>query len=378
MTMQAPGAPVPNLTVPGAPETSLVEAQPYDVRADGEAYARSLAGSPEIDALTSTIDVNDMTTIVTFGAGAAAEISKASDAVLRTMSMSELDESSSLLTTLAGIMGKFDLEEVKPKSGLMSRLFGNARKQLDRIMGKYQSIGDEVDKIYVRLRGYEEEIRRSNAQLDQLFEANVGYYHELVKYIEAGEQGVREIDAYLTERTAEQKRTGDPAIQFELQTLQQARDMLRQRVQDLRVAEVVAMQSIPMIRTMQYNNMSLVRQINAAFITTLPVFKQALAQAILLRRQQVQAEALGTLSSRTNEMLRRNAANAAEVSKLTARLQAAGSGIGTDTLEASWRTIMTGIEDTRRLQASARQQREEDQAKLDRIREDFRQRMAEG
>lgn len=374
MTMQTPAAPTPALSVPG--EGGIV--RDYDIQSDRETYARSLAGSPEIDALTSTIDVSDMTSIVTFGAGAAAEISKASDVVLRTMSMSELDESSSLLTTLAGIMAKFDMEEVKPKTGLMSRLFGNARKQLDRIMGKYQTLGDEVDKVYVRLRQYEEEIRRSNTQLDQLFEANVGYYHELVKYIEAGDQGVREIEAYLVQREEDQRRSGDPALQFELQTLRQARDMLRQRVQDLRVAEVVAMQSIPMIRTMQYNNMSLVRQINSAFITTLPVFKQSLAQAILLRRQQVQAEALGALRNQTNELLRRNARSAAEVSRLTAQLQTEGAGPTADTLESSWHTIMTGIDDTRRLQATAQQQREEDQAKLDRIRADFRQRFPQG
>ena len=39
------------------------------------------------------------------------------------------------------------------------------------------------------------------------------------------------------------------------------------------------MQSIPMIKTMQFSNMNLVRKINSAFIITLPVFKQALAQA---------------------------------------------------------------------------------------------------
>ena len=53
--------------------------------------------------------------------------------------------------------------------------------------------------------------------------------------------------------------------------------MLEQRTHDLRIAENVAMQSIPMIKTMQFANMNLVRKINSAFIITLPVFKQALA-----------------------------------------------------------------------------------------------------
>ena len=64
--------------------------------------------------------------------------------------------------------------------------------------------------------------------------------------------------------------------------------MLEQRTQDLRTAENIAMQSIPMIKTMAFSNMNLVRKINSAFIITLPVFKQALAQAIMLKRQKIQ------------------------------------------------------------------------------------------
>lgn len=67
------------------------------------------------------------------------------------------------------------------------------------------------------------------------------------------------------------------------------------------------MQSIPMIKTMQFSNMNLVRKINSAFIITLPVFKQALTQAIMLKRQRLQTEAMSALDAKTNEMLIRNA-----------------------------------------------------------------------
>ncbi len=43
---------------------------------------------------------------------------------------------------------------------------------------------------------------------------------------------------------------------------------LEQRTQDLRMAENVAMQSIPIIKTMEFSNMNLVRKINSAFILT--------------------------------------------------------------------------------------------------------------
>ena len=100
------------------------------------------------------------------------------------------------------------------------------------------------------------------------------------------------------------------------------------------------------------------------------MFKQALAQAILLKRQGIQAEAMAELDKKTNEMLMKNAKNTVEASKMTARL-ASGSSIQIETLETTWRTITSGIEETRRIQEDARKKRIEDQARLEAIKQDF-------
>ena len=300
-------------------------------------------------------------------------LSKCSDVILNSMNMSQLDDSSAMLTTLAKIMDKFDIEEIKDNPGLFGKLFGNLRRQLDKILAKYHTMGDEVDKIYVQLKQYESEIKQSNRKLEDMFQANVGYYHELVKYILAGEQGCRELEEYIAQRRAEMESTGDASIQFDLTTLEQALMMLEQRTQDLRTAESVAMQSIPMIKTMQFSNMNLVRKINSAFIITLPVFKQALTQAIMLKRQRIQAEAMSALDAKTNEMLIRNAQNTAEQSKMTARL-ASGSSIKIETLEKTWQTIVKGIDETRQIQENARKQRVDDQKRLETIKAEFNSR----
>ena len=342
----------------------------YDIVADRQQMNADLVNSKEVDDLVSTIEVHNLETIVSFGAEAAEEISKASDIVLNSMNMSQLDDSSEMLNTLAKIMSKFDIEEIKDNPGLFGKLFGNMRKQLDKILDKYHTMGDEVDKIYVQLKQYESEIKQSNRKLNQMFEANVGYYHELVKYILAGEQGCRELEAYIAQRQADMEATGDNSIQFEIQSLQQSLMMLEQRTQDLRTAENVAMQSVPMIKTMEFSNMNLVRKINSAFIVTLPVFKQALAQAIMLKRQKIQAEAMSALDQKTNEMLIKNARNTVEQSRMTAQL-ASGSSIKIETLETTWRTIVNGIDETKQIQENARKQRIEDQARLENIKAEF-------
>ena len=347
--------------------------QQYNITADRQQMTQALVGSTEIDQLAGQIEVYNLESIVSFGAGAAEEIARCSDVVLNSMNMSQLDGSSEMLATLAKIMAKFDIDEIREKPGLLGKLFGNLRKQLEKILAKYHTMGEEVDKIYVQLKQYEVEIKQSNRKLEEMFQANVGYYHELVKYILAGEQGIGELREYIAQRRQDMQTSGDNSIQFEITTLEQALMMLEQRVHDLRIAENVAIQAIPMIKTMQFSNMNLVRKINSAFIITLPVFKQALTPAIMLKRQRIQAEAMSALDQKTNEMLIRNAQNTAEQSRMTAQL-ASGSSIKIETLEKTWSTIVKGIDETRQIQDNARKQRVDDQRRLEAIKADFNKR----
>ncbi|MGP1570197.1 MAG: toxic anion resistance protein [Eubacteriales bacterium] len=351
----------------------IIEVKEYDIVEDRKKVSIELANSAELDVLTSKIDLANLDTIVSFGADVTEEISKASDVVLNSMSIAKVEESSKMLNELSAIMSKFDIEEIKEKQGIFGKLFANAKKQIEKILAKYQTMGGEVDKIYIRLKQYETEIKKSNEMLNSMFEANVNYYHDLVKYIIAGEQGCKEIAEYREQRQSELEAGGDNSIQFEITALDNALMMLEQRTQDLRTAEAVAIQSIPMIKTMEFSNLNLIRKINSAFIITLPVFKQALAQAILLKRQKLQAEAMAVLDEKTNEMLIKNAQNTAEQSKLTASL-VSGSSIKIETLEKSWKTIVDGIEETKQIQERAKQQRLADEQKLKVMKAEFNER----
>ncbi len=362
----------PTVAIPAATETAteIAPVEQYDIQAERAKMTKELTNSKEVDALASKIDIYNLDTIVTFGADVAEEISKCSDAVLNSMNMNQINDSGEMLELLAKIMDKFDMKELKEQPGFFEKLFNNAKKQLDKILNKYHTMGEEVDKIYVQLKQYEGEIKESNKKLSNMFQTNTQYYNELVKYILAGEQGIGEIDAYLEQKRQELATTGDNSLQFEITTLEQAKQMLEQRTQDLRIAENVALQSIPMLKTMEFSNYNLVRKINSAFIITLPVFKQALSQAILLKRQRIQAQAMEALDQRTNEMLIKNAQNTVEASKLTTQL-ASGSSIQMETLETTWRTIVTGIQETKAIQEEASRKRVEDQARLNQIKTEF-------
>lgn len=357
----------PNIQVSAPENFSMVEVQ--------ETIKNDLVKNEAVQKLVDSINVNDVNSIVKFGNDAATEISKASDQVLNTMNMNQINDSGEMLTALAAIMDQFDMKELteEPKKGL----FANLRKQIDKLLDKYHTMGENVDRIYVQLKTYEKEIEQSNVKLEQMYNANINYYKDLTLYIMAGEQACVELDQYIADYR--QKLADNPdsgAVAMDLQNLENVREVFEQRVMDLKIAENVAMQTVPMLKTMQFSNLNLIRKINSAFIITMPVFKQALAQAVMLKRQKVQADAMSALDEKTNELLVKNAHNTVEQSKAIARM-ASGSSIKVETLEETWNTIVTGIEETRKIQEEAKVKRAEDSKKLQALKEDYRHKLQE-
>lgn len=351
----------------------ITEPQTYSIIDTANELKQELASSEEIDKLVSTINANDPNSIITFGNQVAEEISKASDQVLNSMNMTQLDDSSELLNALKNIMDQFDVKELteEKKAGF----FANLRKQLDKILAKYHTMGEEVDKIYVQLKQYESEISQSNIKLETMYNANIEYYKELLKYIMAGEQACKELDQYIEDfKVKVQNNPDSGTAAMDLQTLEQTRSIMEQRVMDLKIAENVAMQTVPMLKAMEFSNINLIRKINSAFIITMPVFKQALAQAVMLKRQRIQANAMKALDDKTNELLLKNAQNTVDQTKLTTQL-AMGSSIKVETLEKTWETIVNGIDETRKLLEEARTKRAEDSKRLEKLKEDYKAKM---
>lgn len=357
---------------PAILDAKIEEAKNFNIVVKTDEIKQQLASSKEIDQLVSTINVNDSSTIVKFGAEAAEQISQASDQVLNSMSIEQINDTGVMLKNLAAIMDQFDIKEIQDdKPGL----FGNLKKKLEKILNKYDTMGKEIDKIYVQLKQYETEIEQANTKLGNMYEANLGYYQQLVKYIMAGEQAVKELDQFIEQYKAKvEANPDDGTIRMDLSNLQQMREILDQRVMDLKIAENVALQTVPMLKTMEYSNLNLVRKINSAFIITMPVFKQSLAQAIMLKRQKIQADSLAALDEKTNELLIKNAQNTVNQSKMVAAM-AANSSIKVETLQQTWQTIVTGIDEVQAIQDQAREKRKQDAVALEQIKTDYKKRM---
>lgn len=352
---------------------TLVPVQEAEVAAFNQSYKQKLRALPEVEALTSEIQVDDMNSILVFGQKATEGISKVSDGLLSTMKAVKSEEAGEMIGQLTKIMDRFDikeLEDIKEPSALQ-KLFSRAKNSIEAMFQKYENMGKEVDKVYVILKKYEVDIENSNKTLKQMYDANISYYQQLEKYIVAGEMGLDELDTTLIPEF-EQKaaQTGDQLDAANVESLKRTRELLAQRVYDLQVAENIALQTIPMIQGIQYSNFNLTRKINSAFIITLPIFKQCLTQAVMLKRQELQAKSLKALDDKTNELLLRNAQNMANQTTSIARM-AGTSSVQMETLEKTWQTIVQGIEQTKQIEAENRTQRETNSAKLENMKQEL-------
>lgn len=355
-----------------AQSLDLTKELPQEMQ-DTNSYKEQLKLLPEVQALTEEINVNDMNTILKFGQTPSAELSKISDELLSTVKNPHQSEASQMLSQLTAIMDKCDLEEIsdpEKQQGMFAKIFKKAQDQLEKIFAKYDNVAKELDKVTVLLKQYENEIARSNVDLERMQKANQQYFTALEKYVAAGELGLIEIDNYKASLQASNTMSPDE-LRMTLQKLDMMKDMLAQRTNDLLIAENVALQTQPMLSTMQQANFNLQRKINSAFIISLPIFKNAIIQAIQLKKQAIQAKAMKDLDEKTNELLMRNAQNTANQSVKIAQM-ASGSSISLQTLEQTYATIQKGIEDTRRITEEMAAKRATDSAALESMKADMK------
>lgn len=349
--------------------TSEVVEEKFDIVQYTNNKKAELRKSKEVEKLTALIEVENPDSILQFGRGASEGIARVSDSLLSSIKLNRNEENSKMLVHLTKIMDKFDLDDFQEakEPTLLQKIFKKANNAIELMFQKYETLGGEVEKIQIELERYERDVALSNKQLGSMLDENFNFYNELQKYIVAGEMAIEEMDNEILPFFKQKSETStDQMDMVNYQELLKVYDMLTQRVYDLRIAENIAIQTIPMLRGMQHNNYGLIRKINSAFVVTLPVFKQCLSQAIILKKQELQAKSLKALDDKTNELLLRNAQNVTTQSAQIAAM-ANSSSVQIETLEKMYSTIKSGIDETMRIEETNRESMKDNSKRLEDI-----------
>lgn len=356
------------------PSSGLTPASADDILTEKKVSDIKLAlrKEPEIQNLARTIDERDQIQVLEFGKEPAVQISRFSDQILNNMRMSKVEDSGELLKQLGRIMDKFDAKDFqKTSGGFFGKLFKKGEKMVEKLFGKYQTMGSEIDKVYIEISKYQHEMVDATNMLEQMYEQNYQYYLTLEKYIVAGEIKVEELKNTQLPQLEARAAAGDQMASMQLDSLKNVIELLEQRIYDLEMAKMVSLQTAPQIRLLQRGNTKLIGKINSAFVTTIPIFKNGLIQAMAAKRQKLVADSMSELDRRTNEMLLKNAQNISKQSTDIARLAGAPS-IKIETIEESWNIIIKGMQETKSIEEDNKRLRIEGTKRLEQLQDNFK------
>ena len=335
--------------------------------------SQQLKSSPQVMQIASNINIKDANAILEYGNEPAAQISKFADQILNSIKSNSIENSGVMIKELTSIMKKFDKQDFEEsKTSFFGKLFSKPANAIEKMMGKYKTIGGEIDKIYTQLSGYKVEINNTNLLLENLYNQNFEYYGELEKYIVAGNIVVEKNESQDLPRLEALASNGEQINAINYENAKATIEMLKQRIYDLEMAKMVSLQTAPQIKMIQRGNYKLISKVHSAFIITIPVFKNGIIQAIALKKQKLVSDSLSELDRTTNELLMKNAENIRSQSVDIAKL-AGGTSVKIETLEKTWNTIMQGIEETKSIEDENKRLREAGIVKLHEMTEKLKQ-----
>lgn len=347
--------------------------QNFSLTTVGDKYTTEIMASGEIDKLTSMIDISNTTSIIEFGRKPAEAMAKVADQVLSKYDMTTLNQTSQLVDNLLAVMKKIDINEIQDAKSLLvegakksffDRFKKSAQEKLDMLVGKYRTLGGDMEKICNELVVYEQQIKQSNKDIAKMYDASLANYRQLKAYILAGDQAVLEITEYRNSLQREFEATGNPELQFEIQNVSQTLNLMEQRVQDLRGAESVALMAVPTFKVQELTNANLARKINSAMITTVPAFKTALVNSVVAKQQSIQMQGLAALDEATSMLVRKNAENSVKQLQMSQQL-ANTSAVKADDIEYAWNTIMTGIQQYKEMEKAYKDIRKDEANRIE-------------
>ncbi|NIE97161.1 toxic anion resistance protein [Acinetobacter sp. Tr-809] len=330
--------------------------QPHD-------YAEVMDAHKEL-AEISTIAVAE------YGKNIANKTSTYTDELLSLVQNKDLDATGQKLNEVVQVAQQLNTSSILNKSkssgflgGLLSK-FKNAKQNFDQ---HFNTTKEQIDVLVKEIESSQSGLKARVGTLDKMFDAVQDEYKQLGVYIAAGQLKQQDIQQQITTLTSQEQ---DQQTTQQIYDLNHVANNLEKRVSDLHVLQQSAMQTLPMIRIIQSNNLMLVDKFYAIKNITLPAWKNQISLAISLQEQKNSVQLAKAIDDTTNELLRRNAEllhqNSVDTAKANQR-----SVIDVETLEHVQNTLIKTVNDVIQIQKEGMQKRAEATTRLRALQENL-------
>ncbi|WP_436863882.1 toxic anion resistance protein [Mammaliicoccus sciuri] len=356
------------------PQTSEITEQqtPSDVTST---YEKTFSDEDQrrIDEIAKQIKPLDNDGLLLYGQQAQNKLSQFSHQMLTQVQSKDVGPIGNSLRNLMNKLKEVNPDELqKQNQSRLKRIFRRAERSVNEMFSKYQSVGAQVDRISVELQKSQNMLMKDVGLLDQLYEENKAYFDALNIYIAAAEKKRDELKQHnLVDLEQKVKASNNQMDVQELADLQQYINRLEKRIYDLQLSRQITLQSAPQIRMIQNINQTLAEKIQSSILTSIPLWKNQMAIALTLLRQQGTSEAQKKVTDTTNELLLKNSEMLKQNAIRTAEENERGI-VDIETLKTTQTNIVDTIQETLRIQEDGTRKRQQAEQELQSLEQDLK------
>lgn len=310
--------------------------------------------------------------VAEYGKNIATQTSGYTDELLNLVQNKDLDETGQKLNQVVQAAQQLNTSSIlnkKKNSGFFGGLMSKIKGAKNNIDMHFNTTKEQIDTLVKEIEKSQSGLKARVDTLDRMFHGVQSEYKQLGVYIAAGQLKQDEIQQEISTLTAQAQ---DQTTTQRVYDLNHLANNLEKRVSDLQVLQQSAMQTLPMIRIIQSNNLMLVDKFYAIKNITLPAWKNQISLAISLNEQKNSVQLANTIDDVTNDLLKRNAdllhQNSVDTAKANQR-----SVIDIETLEHVQNTLIKTVNDVIQIQKEGMQKRAEATTRLRSLQDNLNQ-----
>lgn len=310
--------------------------------------------------------------VAEYGKNIATQTSGYTDELLNLVQNKDLDETGQKLNQVVQVAQQLNTSSIlnkKKNSGFFGGLMSKIKGAKNNIDMHFNTTKEQIDTLVKEIEKSQSGLKARVDTLDRMFHGVQSEYKQLGVYIAAGKLKQDEIQQEISTLTSQVQ---DQTTTQRVYDLNHLANNLEKRVSDLQVLQQSAMQTLPMIRIIQSNNLMLVDKFYAIKNITLPAWKNQISLAISLNEQKNSVQLANTIDDATNDLLKRNAdllhQNSVDTAKANQR-----SVIDIETLEHVQNTLIKTVNDVIQIQKEGMQKRAEATTRLRSLQDNLNQ-----
>ena len=310
--------------------------------------------------------------VAEYGKSIATQTSGYTDELLNLVQNKDLDETGQKLNQVVQVAQQLNTSSIlnkKKNSGFFGGLMSKIKGAKNNIDMHFNTTKEQIDTLVKEIEKSQSGLKARVDTLDRMFNGVQSEYKQLGVYIAAGKLKQDEIQQEISTLTSQAQ---DQTTTQRVYDLNHLANNLEKRVSDLQVLQQSAMQTLPMIRIIQSNNLMLVDKFYAIKNITLPAWKNQISLAISLNEQKNSVQLANTIDDATNDLLKRNAdllhQNSVDTAKANQR-----SVIDIETLEHVQNTLIKTVNDVIQIQKEGMQKRAEATTRLRSLQDNLNQ-----